>query len=73
MGCVLFYNEASTELQYKRHFPEKKRKVAYTTFEKWRHDFDREFEIVSWLECESAVEGGTKVMSAPYAISFGCV
>ena len=41
---------------------EKKRKVAYTTSEKWRRDFDREFETVSWLECESAVEGGTKVV-----------
>ena len=41
---------------------EKKRKVAYTTFEKWRRDFDCEFETVSWLECESAVEGGTKVV-----------
>ena len=33
---------------------EKKRKVAYTMFEKWRRDFDREFETISWLECESA-------------------
>ena len=41
---------------------EKKRKVSYATFEKWRRDFDREFKTVSWLECESAVEGGTKVV-----------
>ena len=41
---------------------EKKRKVACTTSEKWRRDFDREFETVSWLECESAVEVGTKVV-----------
>ena len=41
---------------------EKKRKVAYTMFEKWRYDFDCEFETVSWLECESAVEGRTKAL-----------
>ena len=41
---------------------EKKRKVSFATFEKWRRDFDREFKTVSWLECESAVEGGTKVV-----------
>ena len=41
---------------------EKKRKVSYATFKKWRRDFDREFKTVSWLECESAVEGGTKVV-----------
>ena len=41
---------------------EKKRKVSFATFEKWRRDFNREFKTVSWLECESAVEGGTKVV-----------
>ena len=41
---------------------EKKRKVSFATFEKWRRDFDCEFKTVSWLECESAVEGGTKVV-----------
>ena len=41
---------------------EKKRKVSFATFEKWRRDFDREFKTVSWLECESTVEGGTKVV-----------
>ena len=37
-------------------------KVAYATFEKWRNDFDRDLQTVSWLECESAVEIGTKVV-----------
>ena len=34
------------------------RKVAYATFEKWRRDFDRDLQTVSWLECKSAVENG---------------
>jgi len=41
---------------------DKKRKVAYSTFEKWKRELDREFMTVSWLECESTVESGTKVV-----------
>jgi len=41
---------------------EKKRKVLYATFEKWRHDFDCELKTVSWLECRTTVEGGMKVV-----------
>jgi len=36
--------------------------VAYATFEKWRRDFDHDLQTVSWLECESTVENGTKVV-----------
>ena len=40
----------------------KKREVSYTTFEKWKREFDCEFKMVSWLECvESAVQSKTKV------------
>jgi len=35
---------------------EKKRKVLYAMFEKWRRDFDRGLKTVSWLECETTVE-----------------
>ena len=41
---------------------EKKRKVTHVTFEKWRHEFDKDCKTVTWLECESCVEVGTKVV-----------
>ena len=41
----------------------KKRTTAHSTFEKWKRDFDREFKTVTWLECESTVEGGAKVVT----------
>ena len=47
-------------------------KVAYAMFEKWRRDFDREFKTVSWLECESAVEGEQN-SSVLCAVSFDLV
>lgn len=40
----------------------KKRKVAYSTFQKWQRDLDREYKTVTWLDCETSVEGGTKVV-----------
>ena len=61
VGHSLCCNEASTELQYSYASQKKKRKVLYTTFEKGRCDYDHEFKTASWLKCESAVEGGTKV------------
>ena len=39
-----------------------KRKVQYAAFQKWQHEFDRDCKIVTWLDCEAVVEGGTKVV-----------
>ena len=33
-----------------------------TTFRKWREDFDKELKTVTWLECESELESGKKVV-----------
>ena len=41
---------------------EKKRKVTHVTFEKWRREFDKDCKTVTWLECESCVEAGTKAV-----------
>jgi len=41
---------------------EKKRKVSYSTFQKWQRELDRECKTVSWLDCETYVEGRTKVV-----------
>ena len=35
-----------------------KRKVQYSTFQKWKHELDRECKTVTWLDCETVVEGG---------------
>ena len=40
----------------------KKRKVAVTTYRKWREDFDKELKTVTWLDCESEIESGKKVV-----------
>ena len=39
-----------------------KRKVQYSTFQKWQREFDRECKTITWLDCETVVEGGTKVV-----------
>ena len=41
----------------------KKRKVSYPTFQQWKRDFDRNYRTVSWLECETQVEGGCRVVT----------
>ena len=41
---------------------EKKRKVMYITFERWKREFDKDHKTVMWLNCESSVEAGTKVV-----------
>ena len=44
-------------------FAVKKRIIAHSTFEKWKRHFDCEFKTVTWLACESTVEGGAKVVT----------
>ena len=41
----------------------KKQKVGYPTFQDWKRDFDYEFKTLSWLECETKVEEGTRVVT----------
>ena len=33
--------------------PAQKRAVTYKTFKKWRTELDREYQTVSWLNCDS--------------------
>ena len=40
----------------------KKRCVEHATFLKRKRDLDREQQTLSWLECDSAVESGKKVV-----------
>ena len=36
--------------------------MACETFKKWQRDFDRESCTMTWLDCDTAAEGGKKVV-----------
>ena len=38
----------------------KKRKLAFATYEKWKTDLDRECQTVSWLDCDTEMNGRKK-------------
>ncbi len=40
----------------------KKRVVTYSTFQKWQEDFDKEWNTISWLDCEARLINGKKVV-----------
>ena len=40
----------------------KKRKVAFSTFKKWKVEMDKECQTVSWLDCESELVGTNRVV-----------
>ena len=39
----------------------KKRKVGYSTYQKWRRDFDGEYGTITWLACETEMSQGKRV------------
>ena len=41
----------------------KKRKVRYATYQKWKGELDRDCQTVSWLDCESKVVAGKRIVS----------
>ena len=40
----------------------KKRKVTYATYQKWKSELDRDCQTVSWLDCESKVVAGKRIV-----------
>ena len=42
--------------------PAQKRAVSYETFKMWRTVLDREYQTVSWLDCEAVPESGKKAV-----------
>ena len=40
----------------------KRRRVVYSTYQKWRQDFDRDHKTVSWLGCETEFSEGKRVV-----------
>ena len=42
----------------------KKRKVMYSTYQKWRREFDCECKTATWLGCETEMSGGNDLLSA---------
>ena len=43
--------------------PAKRRKVKLETYKKWVKQYDSEFQTVSWLDCETSVEAGSRVVT----------
>ena len=41
----------------------KRRKVSYDTFTKWQRDLDKNFQTVTWLECQCENDFGKKIVS----------
>ena len=41
----------------------KKRKVTYATCQKWKSELDRDCQTISWLDCESKVVAGKRIVS----------
>ena len=42
--------------------PAQKRAVSYETIKNWRMDLDRDYQTVSWLDCDTVSEGGKKAV-----------
>ena len=43
--------------------PAKRRKVKLETYKRWVKQYDSEFQTVSWLDCETSVEAGSRVVT----------
>ena len=43
--------------------PSKKRIVSYSTYEKWQVDMDKDFQTITWLDCEVKKEGVKKMVA----------
>ena len=41
----------------------KRWQVAYTKFQMWKRELDREYQTMSWLDCSSEYESGKKMVS----------
>ena len=38
----------------------KKRSVSFSTYLKWRLEFDKKFQTISWLDCDVSGKGGRR-------------
>lgn len=43
--------------------PAKRRKVKHETYQKWVRQYDRDCQTVTWLDCETGIKGGVKVVT----------
>ena len=43
---------------------EKRRRVKYDTYKKWVMDFDKDCQTVAWLDCETEIDAGVKVVTS---------
>ena len=40
----------------------KKRSVSYSTYVKWRREFDKECQTISWLDCDVTGKEGKRIV-----------
>ena len=40
-----------------------KRRVKYETYSKWLVQYDREYQTKTWLDCETQMDAGSKVVN----------
>ena len=51
----------------------KKRKVLYSTYQKWQREFDRAYTIITWLGCKTEMlEGKHVVVRLNYSVCSTC-
>ena len=43
---------------------EKKRRVKYETYKKWVVEYDKDCQMMTWLDCETENEAGVKVVTS---------
>ena len=41
----------------------KKRKVAYSTYQKWKTELDHDCQTITWLDCDTEVSGEKKIVT----------
>ena len=41
----------------------KKRKIAYSTYQKWKTELDRDCQTITWLDCDTEVSGEKKIVT----------
>ena len=42
---------------------QKRRRVKYDTYKKWIVDYDRELQMMTWLNCETEIKHGKKLVT----------
>ena len=42
----------------------KKRTITYSTYRKWKQDFDQDYQMVTWLDCNKETEDDKEIVTS---------